>query len=219
MLVSILTIFKDKRVQSVILGFAVYYFIKLQFNAVRRKNLLADIENEAGQFALRLHDAFHPFIEPANTWLELLPDGTDEAAVYKIAKEMNAVKNFKKVANAYSILYNQDLAKVLSSEGVFDEFIRIYEGRPVSKVENVESYGVFKVGDTVTVKLGHSIRDAGTLKTVKLGNSKTEFGIFTILINQNIAGIKKGVWANVYATNQANGGAYYMVHIDSLKKA
>ncbi len=67
-------------------------------------------------FAQQLYAGFNPY-SLDNTWFSWVPDGTDEEALYRVAREMKARNvEFSRVAKAYRNLYQSELIQDLTSE-------------------------------------------------------------------------------------------------------
>lgn len=209
---------KNKEVRVVLILLLGYVGFSRWQRKRKEEEALKDISNPANQFAIRLHSAFHPWVEPANWWLELLPDGTDEEEVIKIATEMGRLKNFTAVANSYKSLYKQDLTKVIGSEGVGDQFFKAY-GNPGTGSNTQNWNGYFKPGHTVKVKTGYNMRNTSTGAVLEKGDNKTEFIIDTIYVNKTVSGIK-GTWVALHNKNDFYGifRQNYYVFIDGLIK-
>lgn len=70
----------------------------------------------AVSFAQQIRAAFNP-ADLDNTWFSWLPDGTDEEALYRVAREMRSRNvEFSRVAKAYRNLYQSELVRDLTSE-------------------------------------------------------------------------------------------------------
>jgi hypothetical protein len=138
-------------VKAVLFAVLIYFIYRLgrgSFTAAENpENILNNIPNrDDGAYAIRLNDAFHPYVDLSFSWLPLksLPDGTDESAVEEIAEEMGRLRNFAIVAAAYKSIYKIDLAKDLANEGVLQLFNAAYQ-------KSINTFPAVQKGNGVTI--------------------------------------------------------------------
>jgi hypothetical protein len=92
----------------------------------------------AVSYAQQIRAAFNP-ADLDNTWMSWIPDGTDEEALYRVAKDMRARNvEFSRVAKAYRNLYQSDLVRDLTSELDTAE-LRIFYGHLGMQMQGLAS--------------------------------------------------------------------------------
>lgn len=224
--------FKSREVKFIVIGVAVYYFYMRTKKSEEQADIIATLpDNEAGLYAEKLFNAFHP-LSTISLLGYYLPDGTDETAITTVAVEMGKKKNYQAVSDAYKLLHKNELKDDLTDEGVFDLFFNSYNTQKVvvtppivtpptgGGVVTTNPKGM-KKGDTVYSLGGYNLRDTNApyAKTVY----KTVKGEDWILFNNPyIATIdgQKGYWVVV---QQPKGRyvfypSYYVVFLDALYK-
>jgi hypothetical protein len=170
--------FKSKEVKLLAVSLVAY--------VLYQKTKSSELKDEAkktseGLLAIRLNDAFHPYLNFKIPFLGYLSDGTNETLVKSLALEIGKTNTLAKVKEAYKILYEIDLDEELISEGVLELFTENYKAglagkTPVSVPSTIFNDPVFNgtvsgnqrvnatglkitVGDKYIVKGGVNLRD------------------------------------------------------------
>jgi hypothetical protein len=105
------------------------YFADREATEKAKKTALSD---PAGNLAVRLFDALHPYFKQKHPLFGYLPDGTDETTALQIAAEIRQAGNYAKVQDYYQKMYDVSLADDLASEGIAQEFSDVLSGRLTS---------------------------------------------------------------------------------------
>lgn len=230
---SIFALFKTKEAKFVGLGVGAYLLYNRFKDSENKEELSNNLPNsQAGSFAQKLYNAFHPYFNVELPIFGHLPDGTDETAVKAIAVDMGKLKNFSQVSEAYNTLFSNSLKDDLNSEGVYDVFMNAYNGQtqtsvPVNTVPNspattppVTTNPGMKKGDTVYSKGGFNLRSTDSpYKAI----DKTVAGEDWILYNNPYRNTIDKITATWVVVQQPKSRyifypSYYVVSIDALYK-
>lgn len=150
--------FKSKEVKLLAVTLVAY--------VLYQKTKSSELKDEAkktpeGLLAIRLNDAFHPYLNFKIPFLGYLADGTDETLVKSLALEIGKTNTLAKVKKAYKIIYEIDLDEELISEGVLDLFTENYKAglagkTPVTKSNSVLNDPIFNGTVTGNVRVNSS---------------------------------------------------------------
>lgn len=223
-------LFKSREIKVVaVLGLAYYLYNKAKKQEDKDGILNNLPDNQAAMFAQQLHTAFHPLISESFFGL-YLPDGTDEAAVERIASQAGKLKNYKAVSEAYTALHARSLDEDLRSEGVFDLFFNTYNSASVSSTPSTNNLiaqpnstankPALKKGDKVYTAGGWNLRSTNSPYAVI---DKTVVAQDWILYNNpyysNIGGTA-GWWVVVEQPKSRYllYPSYYVVSVDAFLK-
>jgi len=106
---------------------AAYILIRKLITGYRKSHLLNQVGQSSADglaigYAQRLYTAM---VSGYGWWNAYLGDGTDEDAVYQVAREMHANKvTFSLVSAKFKVIYNEDLLDLLSAELGTDELAK-----------------------------------------------------------------------------------------------
>lgn len=136
--------FKSKEVKLLAVSLVAY--------VLYQKTKSSELKDEAkktpeGLLAIRLNDAFHPYLNFKIPFLGYLADGTDETLVKSLALEIGKTNTLAKVKEAYKILYDIDLDEELISEGVLDLFTENYKAGLAGKTPDSVPSTIFNDPD------------------------------------------------------------------------
>jgi hypothetical protein len=218
-------LFKSREVKFVLIGIGAYYFYTNTKKKEEKEDILSNLaDNEAGLLAQRLHAAFHPYVStPIFGWYP--PDGTDETAIEAIAVQMGKKKNYSAVAEAFKVMFSQNLDDELRSEGVFDTFFNTYNAQlggtgGTTNTPAPTSTKGFKKGDIVYSYGDWNLRSTTAPYGVV---DKTVKGEDWILYNNPYLatiGGKQGYWVVIQQPKSRYTfyPSYYVVFLDALYK-
>lgn len=182
----------DSREGKAILVLIGGYLLYSYFNNKQKQQDYLSGNNTAGNLAIRMNAALHPFLNFKIPLLGYLDDGTDEAAVKQIAVEAKQANAVPQLFDAYKTLYNSDLAAELVNEGVSDIFNAAVNGTAVGATTGTTgTTGNYIVsGKEYRVKSGWNVRDFVTEKSLRLTVENEYFDVLEIYKNKTVGGIK-----------------------------
>lgn len=210
---------KDEAVKAAKLGIGIlgggliFWYANNKFKEIRKQNFvnknahLPDVQVAMVMRKAMFRVEFNSF--PFN--LIAIPDGTNEALLYKLAKQ---VSSLEAVLKAYNILFDSNLAMDVYSELSDNELVKFYESLSSKQGYDsqfningsVKPQTPLRVGASVVVK---NPKGTTIFKSEKKGNA-------LIKINQPRAFVKFGedVGTIVGAYKGVSGAYYYAIDMD-----
>lgn len=206
-----------KGMKNVLIGALCFWFLSKMWAKSKKDSLLNNASTDVNiSLAVQLNDAFNPL---DLGWFDGI-NGTDENKVIAIAKQMQPLKNYAQVAEAYQTAYAKNLTEELKNEGVYDLFMSNYNNVvPPTNTTTPNTIG-FKKGDKVYTKGGYNLRNTdapyGVIDSTVQGQ---DFTLYNDPYYATIAG-QAGYWVVIQQppTRYWFWASHYVVFLTALYK-